>query len=65
VASNPTFTTPDEEDVLGCHDCDVADLCSGFVIDGCSFVQYSASAVIYVEVGEDNKRKLKRGGWHS
>jgi hypothetical protein len=46
VASNPTFTTPDEEDVLGCHDWDVADLCSGFVIGGCSFVQCSASAVM-------------------
>jgi hypothetical protein len=30
VASNPTFTTPDEEDVLRCHECDVADLCSDF-----------------------------------
>jgi len=25
VARNPPFTTPDEEDVLGCHDCDVTD----------------------------------------
>jgi hypothetical protein len=44
VASNPAFTTPDEEDVLGCHDCDVADLCSGFVDRWMDALLSSASA---------------------